>query len=183
LVICGVLIAVGAFVLLSRQSAPQTVPLERVEATPMRVPNESTDGPRPAPPPPPIKKAEPLEPRPSAPQPTPAVSPAPQPDPSPSSPATQTPAPPTPPATSPTPPAPAAPSSLPVRNSAQGWAVQAGAFRAEANATALRERLLRSGLAARVEPADDGIYRVLVGAYGSADAARAASEGVAAALR
>ena len=77
----------------------------------------------------------------------------------------------------------ATPSALPVRNSAQGWAVQAGAFKNASNATTLRDRLLKAGLAARVEIGADGVNRVLVGAYVSADAAKAASPTVAAALK
>ena len=77
----------------------------------------------------------------------------------------------------------ATPSALPVRNSAQGWAVQAGAFKNALNATTLRDRLLKLGLAARVETGVDGVNRVLVGAYSSAEAARAASVTAAAALK
>lgn len=77
----------------------------------------------------------------------------------------------------------ATPSALPVRNSAQGWAVQAGAFKNALNATTLRDRLLKLGLAARVETGADGVNRVLVGAYSSAEAARAASVTAAAALK
>jgi cell division protein FtsN len=77
----------------------------------------------------------------------------------------------------------ATPSALPVRNSAQGWAVQAGAFKNASNATALRDRLLKLGLAARVEIGTDGVNRVLVGAYSSGEAAKAASASVAAALK
>lgn len=77
----------------------------------------------------------------------------------------------------------ATPSALPVRNSAQGWAVQAGAFKNALNATTLRDRLLKLGLAARVETGAGGVNRVLVGAYSSAEAARAASVTVAAALK
>lgn len=74
-------------------------------------------------------------------------------------------------------------SALPVRNSSQGWAVQAGAFKNASNATALRDRLLKAGLAARVETGADGVSRVLVGAYANAESARAASASVAAALK
>lgn len=77
----------------------------------------------------------------------------------------------------------ATPSALPVRNSAQGWAVQAGAFKNAGNATGLRDRLLKLGLAARVEVGADGVNRVLVGAYSSAAAAKASSATVAAALK
>ena len=79
--------------------------------------------------------------------------------------------------------APAIPSALPVRNSAQGWAVQAGAFKNALNATTLRDRLLKLGLSARVEIGADGVNRVLVGAYVNAEAAKAASASVAAALK
>ena len=61
--------------------------------------------------------------------------------------------------------------------------MQAGAFKNAANATTLRDRLLKAGLAARVETAADGVNRVLVGAYVSADAAKAASATVAAAQK
>ena len=77
----------------------------------------------------------------------------------------------------------ATPSALPVRNSAQGWAVQAGAFKNASNATSLRDRLLKAGFAARVEIGADGVNRVLVGAYVNAEAAKAASVTVAAALK
>ncbi len=196
LVVCGVLIAAGVFIFLSRSEAPQTVALEPVQAVPMRIPNASTDPPAP---PAPVRRAEPLEPRPEPPAPVTRTTPPPAsstatdqtdttPEPSERPSDTST----TPSSadstgdtsstTPPTPPA-AVPSSLPVRNSTQGWGVQAGAFRTSANAIALRDRLLKSGLAARVEPVDNGIYRVIVGAYATADAARAASAGVLAALR
>ena len=61
--------------------------------------------------------------------------------------------------------------------------MQAGAFKNAANATTLRDRLLKAGLAARVESGADGVNRVLVGAYVSADAAKAASATVAVALK
>ena len=77
----------------------------------------------------------------------------------------------------------ATPAALPVRNSVQGWAVQAGAFKNASNATNLRDRLLKAGLAARVETGADGVNRVLVGAYVNADAAKASSATVAAALK
>lgn len=77
----------------------------------------------------------------------------------------------------------ATPAALPVRNSAQGWSVQAGAFKNASNATALRDRLLKLGLAARVEVGTEGVNRVLVGAYATAEAAKASSATVAAALK
>ena len=77
----------------------------------------------------------------------------------------------------------ATPSALPVRDSAQGWGVQAGAFKNASNATALRDRLLKLGLAARVEIGAEGVNRVLVGAYVSAEAAKTSSATVAAALK
>ena len=70
-----------------------------------------------------------------------------------------------------------------MRQTAQGWGVQAGAFKTDTNANALRDRLLKAGLAARVESGEGGIYRVIVGAYKDAEAARASSEAVLAALK
>ncbi|NJK45536.1 MAG: hypothetical protein HC933_15815 [Pleurocapsa sp. SU_196_0] len=70
-----------------------------------------------------------------------------------------------------------------MRQTAQGWGVQAGAFKTESNAVALRDRLLKAGLAARVDAGDGGLYRVIVGAYATADAARETTAGIAAALR
>ena len=77
----------------------------------------------------------------------------------------------------------ATPAALPARNSVQGWAVQAGAFKNASNATNLRDRLLKAGFAARVETGADGVNRVLVGAYVNANAAKAISATVAAALK
>jgi cell division protein FtsN len=62
---------------------------------------------------------------------------------------------------------------LGVRQEAGSWRVQAGAFRTQANAEALQAKLQANGLSTRVSQGENGIYRVLVGAYFSSAAARA----------
>ena len=210
LTVCIALIAGGAAFWVNRQSSNQeSVALEPIQAVPMRVPNASDSKPQP---PAAVRVPDRLEPRAATPT-TPASSAALKSDPSSGStdPANSsvpepserpsnatTPSDATLPSTSgsETPPADAmtsdnanaimagtTPAALPVRNSGQGWAVQAGAFKNASNATSLRDRLLKLGLAARVEIAADGVNRVLVGAYVNAEAAKAASASVAAAFK
>ena len=211
LAICVVLIAGGAlFYFTGRSSNQESVSLEPIQAVPMRVPNASDSAPQP---PAPVRTPDRIEPRaetPPAPASSSASSSssdgasdttvsdtpasdttasdttAPEPSERPGDAATPSDA--TLPSTSsdPTPDSGAAaatPAALPVRNSAQGWSVQAGAFKNASNATALRDRLLKLGLAARVEIGTDGVNRVLVGAYSSASAAKASSATVAAVLK
>ena len=209
LAICVVLIAGGAlFYFTGRSSNQESVSLEPIQAVPMRVPNASDSAPQP---PAPVRTPDRIEPRAETP-PAPASSSAsssssdgasdttvsdtpasdttasettvPEPSERPSDAATPSDA--TLPSSDPAPDsgaAAAAPAALPVRNSAQGWSVQAGAFKNASNATALRDRLLKLGLAARVEIGTDGVNRVLVGAYSSASAAKASSATVAAVLK
>jgi cell division protein FtsN len=188
------LIALAAVVFLSPRPTAQTVALEPIEATPQRVETSqsapsSSSSPMTPESAPVVKPTQPLEPRATPPaSPRPAVDELPEPSERPTdvqepgvssdNPSSDT--------ASSEPPSPqpvAAPSSLPVRETAQGWGVQAGAFKTEANATALRDRLLRASLAARVDAGSDGIYRVIVGAYASADDARVSVARVLAALR
>jgi cell division protein FtsN len=182
------LIALGALVFTSlRPQTAQTVALQPIEATPQRVATPV----EPTPPAAPIttRRVAPLEPRPQS---APSTASSPQADTTPEPSERPSDADVTPPAQSsssnpePAPPAaqtPPAPSSLPVRQTAQGWGVQAGAFKTNTNANTLRDRLLKAGLAARVEAGEGGIYRVIVGAYQDADAARSNSSTVLAALK
>ena len=62
---------------------------------------------------------------------------------------------------------------LTVRQEAGSWRLQAGAFRTQANAEALKIKIVAGGLLAQVSRGTDGIYRVLVGTYASAGLARA----------
>jgi cell division protein FtsN len=180
------LIALGALVFstLRPQQTAQTVPLQPIEATPQRVATPPEPAPAAAQSPATVKATTPLEPRPETFTPPPA--PTPEPGERPADPATSTatatttPNDTTPPAATTKPPA---PTSLPVRQTAQGWGVQAGAFKTGTNANALRDRLLKAGLAARVEAGEGSIYRVIVGAYSTADAARASGTTVLAALK
>ncbi len=193
------LIALGAVVFLMPRSNTQIVALEPIQATPQRVPVSSNPPAAPPSPPATVKSVEPLTPRTgssgantssvNASSPTPpAVDPTPEPSERPPDPTP--PSPPPPPSSRPTTPDPATapapkpvPTSLPVRQTAQGWGIQAGAFKTETNAAALRDRLLKAGLAARVDTGSDGILRVIVGAFASADAARATSASVTSALK
>jgi cell division protein FtsN len=187
------LIALAAVVFLTPRPQAQTVALDPIEATPQRV-DINDDNPQPAPPPPQtettpvVKPTEPLEPRDTtATPPSPPTDDLPEPSERPTD--VEEPSVSSNPSLSDStssnvaPSSPAVPSSLPVRQTAQGWGVQAGAFRTETNAVALRDRLLKAGLAARVESGDGGLYRVFVGAYANADAARASVPSVVAALR
>lgn len=183
------LIALAAVVFLAPRPSAQTVALEPIEATPQRVDTPTTTSqasPQSTPDPAPtVKPVEPLEPRDATPPSSPsAVDELPEPSERPSDVQEASVSSDPEPTTTATPPTPTpAPSSLPVRQTAQGWGVQAGAFKTETNAVALRDRLLKAGLAARVESGEGGLYRVFVGAYSSADAARASVSSVVAALR
>lgn len=205
LVICVALIAGGAYFFFNRSSSNQeSVALEPIQAVPMRVPNASDSAPQPTPQ---VRTPGQLEPRAATPA-APTSSPEPSSDtasgvtePSERPSDASTPSDATLPSTSSNPPADASDSTppassaataimagassaaLPVRNSSQGWAVQAGAFKNASNATTLRDRLLKAGLAARIETGADGVNRVLVGAYVNAEAARASSAAVVTALK
>lgn len=74
-------------------------------------------------------------------------------------------------------------SSLPVRQEAGTWSIQAGAFRTDANAEALVQKLTASGFPAQVSQGENGIFRVLVGRYATSAEARAQSQAVQAATR
>jgi cell division protein FtsN len=76
-----------------------------------------------------------------------------------------------------------APSKLAVRLEAGSWRLQAGAFRTEDNAVAMKERLDSKGLLGIVVRGADGIHRVFVGEYFSSSAAKADSERVAELLK
>jgi cell division septation protein DedD len=77
----------------------------------------------------------------------------------------------------------ATPSKLAVRLEAGSWRLQAGAFRTEDNAVAMKERLDSRGVLSIVVRGEDGIHRVFVGEYFSSSAAKADSERVAELLR
>jgi cell division septation protein DedD len=176
------LIALGALVFTSlRPQTAQTIPLQPIEATPQRVATPIEPAPASPTPPAAVRAAAPLESRPQSAPSSPATDTTPEPSERPSDTDVTPPAPPSKPES--TPPTPPAPSALPVRQTAQGWGVQAGAFKTSTNANALRDRLLKAGLAARVEAGEGGIYRVIVGAYKDADAARANSATVLTALK
>ncbi len=179
LVVIAVLgFGMGAYVLL-RSEVVQTVRLEPVMPLPKNL--EPTKA---APAQNPVSSLKPRPTKPIEPRKTPIIQNLPRVTQTPVPPATQTPETATPePKKTTSPEATVAIPSLTVRQEAGSWRLQAGAFRTQGNAEALKAKVIATGLMARVSQGDDGIYRVLVGNYASSAMARADSNNVLSALR